>query len=86
MNEVESAFEVFFEFDYLYHTIKIRTLDDITLPTDIYLSFDNLLRTLKVSEDAEDIVTVLNCNGSDLDITTVNPMGTNYLVDFSYYM
>ena len=85
INKVESAFEVIFEFDFLYHTIKVKTLDAITLPTDIYLSFDNIVNSLSVKENAEDIVTVMSCSGGDLDIRTVNPMGTNYIVDFSYY-
>lgn len=85
VNEVESAFEAIWIFDYMYHTIQIKTVNNITVPTDIYLSFDNLLNTVEVTEDASNIVTVLNCTGSDLDIRTVNPMGTNYLVNFDYY-
>lgn len=85
INQVEQAFEAIFEFDFLYHTIKVKTLDAVTEPTDIYLSFDNIVNTLEVKENAEDIVTVLSCSGGDIDIRTVNPMGTNYIVDFSYY-
>ena len=86
VNQAEKAFEVVFEFDFLYHTIKVKTLDAITKPTSIYLSFQNVINTLDIKENSEDIVTVMTCEGNDLDITTVNPMGTNYIVDFSYYM
>ena len=86
INEVQSAFEVIFEFDFLYHTIKVKTLDAIVKPTDIYLSFENVVNTLTIQENSENITTVLTCEGSDLDITTVNPMGTNYIVGFGYYM
>lgn len=85
INQVEKAFEVIFEFDFLHHTIKVKTLDDITKPTNIYLAFDNLVTSLKIKESAEDIVTVMSCNGSDIDIRTVNPMGTNYIANFDYY-
>lgn len=85
INEVEKAFEVIFEFDFLYHTIKVKALDDITKSTDIYLSFDNIMNSLSITENAEDVVTVMSCNGGSLDIRTVNPMGTNYIVDFEYY-
>ena len=85
-NKVQEGFEVIFEFDFLYHTIKIKTLEEITSPTNIYLSFDNVINTINVSEKAEDIVTVMSCSGGDgLDIRTVNPMGTNYIVNFDYY-
>ena len=85
INQVEKAFEVIFDFDFLNHTIKVKTLDDITVPTNIYLSFDNIVNSLKITENAEDIVTVMSCNGSDIDIRTVNPMGTNYIANFEYY-
>ncbi len=85
VNDVEKAFEVVFEFDILHHAIKVKTLEAITKPTNIYLSLQNVLNSITINEDAEDIVTVLDCEGNDLDITTVNPMGTNYIVDFSYY-
>lgn len=85
INQVEKAFEVIFEFDFLHHTIKVKTLDAITQPTDIYLAFDNIVNSLNIKESAEDIVTVMSCNGGNLDIRTVNPMGANYIVDFDYY-
>lgn len=85
INQVEKAFEVIFDFDFLHHTIKVKTLDDITKPTNIYLAFDNLVTSLNIKENAEDIVTVMSCNGNDIDIRTVNPMGTNYIANFDYY-
>ena len=85
INNVERAFNVVFEFDFLYHTITVKRLQDITIPTDIYLSFDNLINSVSVTENAENIVTVMNCAGNDLDIRTVNPMGTNYIVNFDFY-
>lgn len=85
INECQEAFEVMWLFDYLHHTIKIKYITSVTTPTDIYLSFDNLIENIQVDEDAEDIVTVLTCKGSDLNIRTVNPMGTGYIVNFDYY-
>lgn len=85
INECQEAFEVMWLFDYLHHTIKIKYIKSVTTPTDIYLSFDNLIESIQVDEDAEDIVTVLTCKGNDLNIRTVNPMGTGYIVNFDYY-
>lgn len=86
VNSVENAFEVIFDFDFMHHAIKVRRVESVTQKTNIYLSFDNVMNELQTTEKADDIVTVLNCSGSDLDIRTVNPTGTNYIVDFSYYM
>lgn len=85
INEVENAFEVIFDFDILHHTIKVKTIEEIAEDTSIYLSLENLVNSLNITENSENIVTVLTCNGGDLDIRTVNPMGTNYIVDFSYF-
>jgi len=86
VNSVENAFEVIFDFDFMHHAIKVKRVEDIAQQTNIYLSFDNVMNELQTTEKADDIVTVLNCSGTDLDIRTVNPTGTNYIVDFSYYM
>lgn len=85
INIVEEAFEMVWEFDYLHHAIKAKKITSITTPTDIYLSFDNLVQEIEVTENADDLITVLNCNGEGIDITAVNPMGTNYLVNFDYF-
>ena len=87
VSEVENAFEIIFDFDFLNKTIEIKTIDEILQQrSDIYLSFDNLVNDISVEENADDLVTVLDCVGGDLDITMVNPTGTNYICDFSYYM
>lgn len=86
VNAVENAFEAIFDFDFMHHAIKVKRVEGITQKTNIYLSFDNVVNELQTTEKADDIVTVLNCSGTDLDIRTVNPTGTNYIVDFSYYM
>ena len=86
VNSVENAFEVIFDFDFMHHAIKVKRVESVTQKTNIYLSFDNVMNELQTTEKADDIVTVLNCSGNDLDIRTVNPTGTNYIVDFSYYM
>lgn len=85
VNTVESAFEIIWIFDFEHHAIKVKTVPNITTQTDIYLSFDNLVKSLEVTENADDLITVLNCSGTDLDIRTVNPMGTSYIVNFDYY-
>ena len=85
INDVEKAFEVIFEFDFLYHSIKVKRLSDITIATDIYLSMSNVIESINVKENSDEIVTVLSCDGSGVDITSVNPMGKNYIVNFDYY-
>lgn len=85
-NTVSSAFEVVVLFDFLYKTIHVLRPDEATQKTNVIYTFNNFMRQVNVTENAEDIVTVLNCNGNNCDITAVNPTGTNYICDFSYFM
>lgn len=86
VSDVEDAFQVIFEFDFLHHAIKIKSATSVAQKTNIYLSFENLIQEMALTEKSDEIVTVLSCKGTDLDITSVNPMGTNYICDFSYFM
>lgn len=85
-SDVSQAFQVFFEFDFAHHAIKVKSTSKVAEKTDIYLSFDNVMKELSTTENSQDIVTVLTCEGTNLGINSVNPMGTNYICDFSYYM
>jgi|GEM_PF-4128488 len=86
MNYASQIFEVIFEFDFLRQSIQIKTVEEVTGRTNIYLSYDNVVSELQTTERMDELVTVLNCNGNNLDIRAVNPTGTNYITDFSYFM
>lgn len=86
VNDVEEAFGVVVLFDFMYKTIHVMTPDEVAQMVDVIYTFNNFMKNIDISEDANDIVTVLNCNGDNCDITAVNPTGTNYICDFSYYM
>ena len=86
VNDVEEAFEVVILFDFMYKTIHVMTPGEVTQKANVVYTFSNFMKNVNVSENADDIVTVLNCNGDNCNITAVNPTGTNYICDFSYYM
>ena len=53
----------------------------------VYLSYQNLVDAVDLEELTDDMVTQLHLYGSDdLSIRDVNPMGTDYLVDLSYFI
>ena len=53
----------------------------------VYLSYQNLVDAVDLEELTDDMVTQLYLYGSDdLSIRDVNPMGTDYLVDLSYFI
>ena len=84
--DLEDAFEVIVLFDFMYKTIRVVYPGEVTQKANVIYTFANLMKNINVDEKADDIITVLNCSGSNCDITAVNPTGTNYICDFSYYM
>lgn len=86
VNDVEEAFEVVILFDFMYKTIHVMIPSEVTQKANVVYTFNNFMKSVNVNENADDIVTVLNCNGDNCNIMAVNPTGTNYICDFSYYM
>lgn len=86
VNDVSKAFKVLVLFDFLYKTIKIVKPEELDDTPKVLYSFSNFMKSINVTENADDIVTVLNCNGDNCDIRRANPAGTNYICDFSYFM
>ena len=86
VNDVEKAFEVIILFDFMYKTIHVMTPNEVAQSVNVIYTFNNFMKSVEINEKSEDIVTVLNCNGDNCDITGVNPTGTNYICDFSYFM
>lgn len=86
VNDVEEAFGVIVLFDFMYKTIHVMTPDEVAQKVNVIYTFNNFMKSIDVEEKSDDIVTVLSCNGDNCDITGVNPTGTNYICDFSYFM
>lgn len=87
MNSVSNAYECFFIFDTETRTVYVKDTADVVNTTAIYLSYDNLIKNAQITEKSDEFVTALSVlGGGDLDIRTVNPLGTNFIYDFSYPM
>lgn len=87
MQEVSQTYEALFIFDIEKCTINAYTANSIVKDSNIILTFDNLLKNVKIEELEDDIYTVLKVNGADnLSIATVNPLGDNRLFKLDYYL
>lgn len=86
VKDVEDAFGVVVLFDFRYKTIQVKMPGEVGEDSGAILSFANIMKSVHVTESADNIVTVLNCSGDNCDIRCVNPTGTNYICDFSYFM
>lgn len=86
VSDIESAFGCVVTFDYFQKKINISKTEKSTTPTDIYLSFDNLLKSGTFTELSDEITTCLHVYGAgDMDIRSVNPIGSDAIYDYSYF-
>lgn len=87
MNDVENTYECVFIFNTFERTVSAYSLSSIVKDTDIILSYKNLIQNIEVTEKSDEIVTALSVYGSnDLGISVVNPLATNTIYDFSYFL
>ena len=86
INDVSQTFQCIFVFDTIAKTVRVKTADNATTPTDIFISFDNLMNSFTKDESTDELVTALNVlGGEDMAINLVNPIGTNTIYNFDYY-
>lgn len=84
--DVENAYQCVFVFDSLNRTISAYTVQGATKQTDIFISFENLIKSTKLTEVTDSLLTCLNVTGAgDLSINQVNPIGTNRIFNLSFY-
>ena len=85
-NEVSQSYEALFVFDNETFTINAYDTTEVVKNTNIVLSFDNLVKSAKVSELSDDVYTVINVSGAEnLSIAKINPNGTKKLYCLDYY-
>ncbi len=86
-NTAPEKYRCVFVFDPYDRTISVLDADDQTGTIPIYLDFDNLLTSMDVEELSDELVTAIRPYGADgLDIQEVNPIGTNWIYDLSYFI
>jgi len=88
MNDVSEAYECVFVFDTIKREINVYNIEDSRLihDSDIYIGYNNFLKSEKVEEISEELVTVMSCYGGDgVNIASVNPTGTIYLYNFDHF-
>lgn len=78
--------QCFIKFDTIHKTISLLSADDESLDTNVYISFGNLAKSVKIDTQTEQIFTRYMINGgNNLDITQVN-FGDNKIECLDYYL
>ena len=86
MTDVEEAYECVFEFDTESDIIFITDANEETELTDIFISHDNVVKSMSIEELTDELATCLYVvGGGNLGINWVNPLGDNYIYNFQYF-
>ena len=83
----QQTFSCIVDFDTLKRRINAVSTASFVPTKQVYLSYDNLVKEINITENTEDIVTCIDPTGADgVDIRSSNPIGSNVLYDYSYYL
>lgn len=86
IDELQEKYGVLFIFDTVNRKIYVYDQNNYAQPSIVQLSTRDVLESVEVKENSEDIYTCLNViGGNDLNILPVNPLGTNRIYNFAHY-
>lgn len=84
--DIAKSYDVIFLFDTDKEEINVYSTDEIGEDKGFYLSDRKFLRHINKKQDGNNIVTKLHIYGdSNISIEEINPLGTDFIEDLSYY-
>lgn len=82
---LQPKYRCIFDFDTYARKINVISVEDFIGTQPVFLSLQNVLKNVEVSEDSENVFTCLDVFGADgVNIIPVNPMGNNKIYDLDY--
>lgn len=82
---VESAYDVIFDFDTYNRELYCYATEEVGKNTGIKLTYQNYLEEMQIQPDYDNVVSKLWVSSEKCKISDVNPTGTDYIYDFSYF-
>lgn len=87
MEDMQDAYECIFVFDTIKREINVYDQNNFVIQTPIHLTKEDLINTIEVVESSEDLYTAISVLGNEnLNIAAINPLGTNTIYNFDYYL
>lgn len=87
LQNMQDAYECIFVFNTITRTISVYDQANYVRQTNIHITREDLINSLDITENADDLFTAVSVLGDDnVTIAAINPLGTNVLYDFSYYL
>lgn len=87
IQNMQDAYECIFVFDNVARTISVYDQANYVRQTNIHITKEDLINSLEITENADDLFTAVSVLGDDnVTISAINPLGTNVIYDFAYYL
>lgn len=87
LEDVQEAYECIVLFDIVKREINIYDQSNYVNLTDIHITKQDLINSLNITENSEELYTALSVFGNDdLTINAVNPIGGNVIYNFDHYI
>lgn len=86
MGLVEEAFDCICVYDSYNQVLNVYDKSTFGEETGIVLNYDNAIAQIEETHKLEDVVTRLYVESPNVSIAEENPLGTEYVEDFSYYI
>lgn len=87
LDNMQDAYECIFMFDTVHRIINVYDQNNFISETQIHITKEDVINSIVISEGSEDLYTAINVHGDEnLNISPVNPLGTNILYNFDYYL
>lgn len=87
LENVQNAYECIVIFDCINRIINVYAQDNYVRQTNIHITQNDLINSLEISENADDLYTAISVFGNEnMTISAINPLGTNVIYNFAYYL
>ena len=87
LQNMQDAYECLFVYDIVTRTISVYDQANYVRQTNIHITKEDLINSLDITENADDLFTAVSVIGDDnVTISAINPLGTNVIYDFTYYL
>lgn len=86
ISRIEEAFDCIITFDTYNQVVNVYDKNTFGEDTGIVINYENAIKEINKSQKVSDIVTRLYVNSPNVSIAEENPLGTEYVEDYSYFI
>lgn len=85
-DNIQTAYDVIFEFNNMSKILNCYATEEVGEHIGIKLSYDNFIKSLNKTNEYGQVITKLIVNSEKTSLHEANPLCTDYILDFSYFI